>query len=357
MTTILDQYVRTAATGVVGGTGSTKQYTIQSQQPNSPLTNLLVYTTDGTKSDSYITYLRATFADGSSGAAGQSTGCQVSFSFQDGETLEACYLYFIGSNTGFVAMSFVTNLGRSFVAGDTTSEGTQVAMSGGRIFGFFGTEGNAVDTIGLFMEIPVTDIEIYDLQYNLTGVTPTVLWPIALDTMTLSNNTSESQTASVTRSYSVTNSSNWSITGGLKVGARTKISTGIPLVVEGEVELSAEISFSFTYGRTYSSTQVFEYTAEVAVPANSQITAEVTATLGNLAVGYDGSMLICYADGVTNTISLNGTYSGLTSYAVVVTYTTPQSPAAIVAERTRQVAAAGARGKRAPLQSIAGVAG
>ena len=46
------------------------------------------------------------------------------------------------------------------MAGDTTSEGTQVAMSGGRIFGFFGTQGNAVDTIGLFMEIPVTDIEM-----------------------------------------------------------------------------------------------------------------------------------------------------------------------------------------------------
>jgi len=250
-------------------------------------------------------------------------------------------------------MSLVTNMGRSFVVGDTTGTGTQVAISDGRIFGFFGYDGSDVDVIGLYMEIPVTELEIFDLDYQLTGATLSVLGPVALDTVTLSNNSSATQTASITRSSSVTNSSNWSITAGLKIGAKTTISTGIPLVVEGKVELSAEISFSHTYGRTYSSTQSFQYTAQVAVPANSQITAEVTATQGSLSIDYTGSMQIWYADGYTATVPLSGSYSGVTSYNVAVTYTSAESATEIVAERMRQLEAAGPPARRVRVRPVA----
>jgi len=76
MSSILDQYIRTVQTVAVGGTGSTKSYTLQStqQKPPQPLTNLLVYTSGGTSPGSYITYLKATFADSSSGIAGTISG-------------------------------------------------------------------------------------------------------------------------------------------------------------------------------------------------------------------------------------------------------------------------------------------
>ena len=64
-------------------------------------------------------------------------------------------------------------------------------------------------------------------------------------------------------------------------------------------------------------------------------------------------MSICYADPCyQHHLALNGTYSGLTSYAVVVTYTTHNPPAAIVAERIRQVCRQRrCAGTLAPLQS------
>jgi len=357
MATILDKYIRMAQTPAVGGTGG-GPFTLQSRSPASPLRTLQVNTSGkpGT-GNNYVTYIKATFADGSEGTAGKGANTfPNTFTFEDDEVIQEFFVYFIDYQLGRVAVSFTTSMGRSFAAGDTGKPRTQMAIAGGRIFGFVGNAATDVDKIGLFTEIPVTALEIYDVKYT-TGTTPTVLGPVALDTITLSNNSSsETQNASITRSYSTTNTSSWSITGGLKIGIKTTISTGIPWVVEGKVEVSGEISFAYTYGRAHASTQTFQYTAQVSVPKNTQVTAQVTATQGSLTVKYTAVMDIWYADGVSATVDLDGTYSGITSYNIVVSYSSPKSPEAIIEERIRQITAAEAVGQRDRTRPVAALA-
>lgn len=73
---------------------------------------------------------------------------------------------------------------------------------------------------------------------------------------------------------STTASFKWSITEGLKLGAKTTFKVGTP-VVEGGVEVSAELSFGSTQEQTTTTTQTWTWSATVNVPAHSKVIASM----------------------------------------------------------------------------------
>ncbi|MBV9849873.1 MAG: ETX/MTX2 family pore-forming toxin [Armatimonadetes bacterium] len=346
---ILDQALQLYDTPAVGGTGSTQPYTIASTaiNPPAPVQCLTCYVTGPNNSGSYIQSIQVTFTDGSSGSAGGSpTGNPYRFYFQDGEALAQCTLYTVPTSDGRVALSFTTDAGRSFTAGDTSAAATQLAsLAGSQIYGLSGMDGSAVDTISLKVSLPITEIQVYDLDYDIENVTQSFVTPIALDTVTLTNDTTTTQTVSMSRSFQTASSSSWTFTGGLKIGVKTTIEAGIPFVAKGAVELSAEVSFGIAYGSTYTTTQTFLYVAQAAVQSGQQVTAQVVATQSQLDVDYTGTLQVWYINGTNKIFPLSGTYTGISTYDVNVNYAQPETPAAVEARRAQQIAAAASSGK------------
>lgn len=342
MSSILDQLLRTYDTPSVGGKGS-NAFRISSKKENSPdpfasLKRITFYT-----KDNYVVRLEATFNNGTFGyAGGDPTNRPYTFVFQDDEVLDECTLYRVDYQTGRVAIAFTTNLGRTFKVGDVGSPATQLGVKGSRIYGFFGSSGAAIDVIGLIVDVPIVELQISNIEYSRdASVTPKGV--IGLDHATLSNNSEIGQKVSITHAIQISNASTWTIAAGLKIATKTTVTAGIPFVVNGNVEVSAELSFTYTYGQTYTSTKTFQYTAEANVPPQKQLYAVVTATQCNVTVGYQATLTVLYADGTTQFTKFAGSYAGVTSYDVAVDYTQPEPPSAISARRTERSSAIPAR--------------
>jgi len=81
--------------------------------------------------------------------------------------------------------------------------------------------------------------------------------------------------ATFKKDYTETASFSLAFTEGVKVGAKTTLTTKIPFLAEGKVELSAEGSFSSTQNDTSSQSQTFTINVEIPIPPRKGILATV----------------------------------------------------------------------------------
>lgn len=100
------------------------------------------------------------------------------------------------------------------------------------------------------------------------------------------NETDSSDVQAFSETISETASFSFSFTEGLKVGAKTTVTTKIPFVAEGKVELSAEGSFSSTQTDTTTKSQSFTVSQTINVPAHKRVVTtarvDVVQYKGNL---------------------------------------------------------------------------
>lgn len=99
--------------------------------------------------------------------------------------------------------------------------------------------------------------------------------PEVLATSTFLNSASVTNTSVFRQSSSTTASFSTSFTKGIKIGAETKLQTGIPFLAEGQITLNAEGSFSSTQSRSSTETQTFSVDTTINVPMNSRVEASL----------------------------------------------------------------------------------
>jgi hypothetical protein len=106
--------------------------------------------------------------------------------------------------------------------------------------------------------------------------------PVVLKEASFKNPTGASITETVNYGRRYTDSYEWSITAGIKIGAAAKFTAGLPLVGEGEVSTSVELSFSGGFKNTKSEEVSFTGSVQIQVPAQTSVKAKAILALSKV---------------------------------------------------------------------------
>jgi hypothetical protein len=168
---------------------------------------------------------------------------------------------------------------------------------------------------------PVTDCtNITAIKFDVSKATYVSVTPGNVYSTQVSNTTPTPQVSTIGGSYTVTETSGWSNALSLKIGVKTSFKTGLPVVAEGQVEISAEVTDTYTWNGSSSAATAFTFSAAVNVPPNSTMKCNVMVSMSTIALPYALTGTLLYASGATAQGTLQGTYTGTTSGDVNVTY-------------------------------------
>lgn len=169
---------------------------------------------------------------------------------------------------------------------------------------------------------PVKDVaEITSIVYDVASAKVLQTSPEELYRQTVHNNTDVSQSSSISGSRSIAETSGWSDSLAVKVGAKTTFKTGIPYVAEGKIEVSVELTNTYTWNGSETETKTWNFSTPVTVPPHSAIVALVAATLSTIAVPYTLSGTLILQSGAQLPGHVSGIYTGSNSHDMTVTFT------------------------------------
>lgn len=97
----------------------------------------------------------------------------------------------------------------------------------------------------------------------------------SLATSSFRNSTTVQDTATFNQSETHTAAFSVAVTEGIKLGAQTKVTAGIPFIVGSEINLSAEATLSSTQTTSSTESQTFSINTQINVPPNSRIDASL----------------------------------------------------------------------------------
>jgi hypothetical protein len=211
--------------------------------------------------------------------------------------------------------------------------GAQKTAPGGQFFAIMQSDGNfcvyrgtgPADNRGYLWCTqaidPVVDVvEISEIAYDVNAANIVQSGPAELYRQTVRNETMQMQTSTISGSKSVSETSGWSDSLGVKVGAKTSFKTGIPCVAEGKVEVSMEVSNTFTWNGSTTTTKTWGFNTPVSVPPNTVIICIVSATISTIAVPYTLTGTIKLKSGTKMPGRIRGTYTGTNSHDLNVTF-------------------------------------
>ncbi|KAF7142883.1 hypothetical protein RHSIM_Rhsim05G0011700 [Rhododendron simsii] len=199
------------------------------------------------------------------------------------------------------------NLGNNKFCKRLTTEGKRDCLNAG------------VDTISkearLVVEELVVSREIYNVNFHLLDARIYNQSIVTMVTKTATNDTQESNTAKLKFLRNENKSSTWNGSVSFKLGVKTEIQTGIPFIVAGKVEVSAEFTGSYQWGETVSTENQVETEYTISVPPRSKVTVSLLATQGSCDVPYSYTQRDTLMNGgqVIHNFD-DGVYTGINSF-------------------------------------------
>jgi hypothetical protein len=167
---------------------------------------------------------------------------------------------------------------------------------------------------------PVQSFEIERLDYDVDKSKVVQTRPHDLYRQELNNETSVEQTSSIGGSETLSESSGWTTKFGFKVGTKINFKTGIPIVAEGKIEVSAEVSSEFTWNGSTTRSKTWQYSAQAKVGPRSKVLAVVGVTVSDIIVPFTVKGEVVLRSGRRLRRELHGTYDGTSSHNLTVNY-------------------------------------
>ena len=168
---------------------------------------------------------------------------------------------------------------------------------------------------------PIVDItEITKIEYDLEAISILHSSPMELYRQVVSNDTDQSQSSTISGSESVTETSGWSDSLAVNVGANTTFKTGIPFIAEGKVTVSVEVTNTYTWNGSTSKTKTWGFNTPASVPAHKTIVCLVSVTTSTISVPYTLTGTAVLKSGAKLPITVQGTYIGTNSHDLVVSF-------------------------------------
>lgn len=167
----------------------------------------------------------------------------------------------------------------------------------------------------------VVAFQAYNITYDMSqvGISPR---KDQLDSLTVWNETSTSQSATMNGSRSIVESESWSptmATAGLTISLATIFKTQIPIVVDDRVVLTTLSSCSYTNFGSCPFTQNFAWSQGINAPAMTYVEATVSVTHSIVRAPYAVNGEFTYASGARVTGSICGNFAGGSNDRLTVT--------------------------------------
>lgn len=138
--------------------------------------------------------------------------------------------------------------------------------------------------------------------------------PDSLYSGSYSNDSSTQDTFVFKKAESTTASFTWSITEGLKAGAKTTVEVGIPKIADGKLQVYAELNVASTQGETKSKTQSWEVNTNIGVAPHTYVEAHMVVQVGLQNASFEIDV-ICGGYAKTSWNGPNGRVHGEASQA------------------------------------------
>ena len=168
----------------------------------------------------------------------------------------------------------------------------------------------------------VESLQLYDVKYDNTTNGAVTTQNEKSYTCIVSNNDSSPQTCIAAQTFTLTQTYTWSVDIGAKVGVKVSLTTGIPFIQEGSVEVNIESSFNWSTQTTNTKTQTVSLTQNVLVQPNSQNTVTFDPEIGEVSQLRYTAMVRVYCRGnqqfESTDRNISGEYSGSVSNRIKV---------------------------------------
>lgn len=136
------------------------------------------------------------------------------------------------------------------------------------------------------LEEPVISREIYDIEFHLDEAKVRLKNLEAVTTDHLINDLSTPGTRDIGFVLTETRESTWSSSVSLKVAIKSTLDSGIPLLVKGEIEISAEFKGGYSWGETITKTRETTMNYQVIVLPMSKVLVTAIQSQGVCDVPY-----------------------------------------------------------------------
>uniref|UniRef100_A0A8C9Z4Q5 Natterin-3 n=1 Tax=Sander lucioperca TaxID=283035 RepID=A0A8C9Z4Q5_SANLU len=153
--------------------------------------------------------------------------------------------------------------------------------------------------------------DISDVKYKTDGVKVIKGSPETLHISILTNNGCQSVKRTTALSKTTQKETRWDTSFSLTVGAKTTITAGIPLLVEGKIELHTEATFGFTKGTTHTESTTHTDSVEAEIPPNHSCRVSMVGHRYEEDIPYTARLSRTYRNGETSWTSISGTYKSV----------------------------------------------
>lgn len=178
-----------------------------------------------------------------------------------------------------------------------------------------------IETIQIFAKLRLEEtvlsreIKVKDIDFHLSRARIYDRRVLVMDSASASNGGSKDNIIKLTLKYTETEKSTWDATASWKLGVTTKIKAGIPMLVDGAVEVSNEFTGSYNWGSTIEKTTSQEVEYQVTVPPRTKVTVRLIASQGSCDVPFSYEQRDILVDGQDLTQNLeDGIYTGINCY-------------------------------------------
>ncbi|PQP96967.1 uncharacterized protein Pyn_18693 [Prunus yedoensis var. nudiflora] len=156
---------------------------------------------------------------------------------------------------------------------------------------------------------------IYNVNFRLLDSRIYSQKVVTMATEDASNDTQKENIIDLKLSYKKTQSTTWNSSVSMKMGVKTRFEASVPLIANGDFEISAELGTEFQWGKTNTSEILVETLYKVVVPPMSKVKVSLMATRGSCDVPFSYTQQDTLTNGeqVTHTMD-DGVYSGENSY-------------------------------------------
>ncbi|KAL8458484.1 hypothetical protein ACS0TY_035289 [Phlomoides rotata] len=138
----------------------------------------------------------------------------------------------------------------------------------------------------LIVEELVLQSDVYNVKYHMKDARVFEEAPYLAAVGVADNRSDETSTFSIKVVYEVTESTTFTHSYSLKLGTKTTFKAGVPCIVEGKIEASAEFTGTLAWGSTTAVKKGAEATLSVKVPAKSRAKVNYVGTHGKCSVPF-----------------------------------------------------------------------
>lgn len=181
---------------------------------------------------------------------------------------------------------------------------------------------SAEDRTSWTVEFIDATYELSNVKYDMSKLTHADQPPLDMGTQRSENNTSVTQTPTLTFTNTATVARSFTASESMKAGWTTKISAGVPGVGSTEESFSMELSATFSWGTTAQNSQSVTVTFPVSVPPHTTVEGTAAFKQAKVNVPYTADVVATFNDPQRTVLrySINGTYSGINAYDLETRY-------------------------------------